>query len=231
MQALDQTPHDTEFMTTREVATLLGLAVRSVQLMVDRGDLQAWRTSGGHRRITRSSFERWRARGAGFKPGREPQALASSVSAPSPTGQIQEKPAKSVLLIEDSIHFQNLVKLLFASAFPDVALHVADDGIVGLSMAGQLQPDVLIVDILLPGIDGATLISTLRSHPQFDRNRLIVLTSLDETQLQTYAFALANVPVVYKPSMVRDLPPLLEALFKASVGSRAASPITGATSS
>lgn len=32
-------------------------------------------------------------------------------------------------------------------------LHVADDGIVGLATAGELQPDVLIVDILLPGID------------------------------------------------------------------------------
>jgi CheY-like chemotaxis protein len=33
---------------------------------------------------------------------------------------------------------------------------VADDGIAGLAMAGQLQPEVLIVDILLPGIDGGT---------------------------------------------------------------------------
>ena len=49
-------------------------------------------------------------------------------------------------------------------------------------MAGQLQPDVLIVDILLPGIDGATLITSLRSHPQFAHSRLIVITSLDEPQ-------------------------------------------------
>ena len=72
-----------------------------------------------------------------------------------------------VLLIEDSKHFQNLVSLLLKHSFPAVELHVADDGIAGLAMAGQLQPDVLIVDILLPGIDGATLITSLRSHPQF----------------------------------------------------------------
>ena len=35
-------PHSNEPYTTIEVASLLGLAVRSVQLMVDRGDLQAW---------------------------------------------------------------------------------------------------------------------------------------------------------------------------------------------
>ncbi|PJO39056.1 DNA-binding protein, partial [Delftia acidovorans] len=51
-----QIPH----YTTAEVAKLLGMAVRSVQLMVDRGDLEAWKTPGGHRRITRASVERWR---------------------------------------------------------------------------------------------------------------------------------------------------------------------------
>lgn len=48
-------------VTTIEAARLLGLAVRSVQLMVDRGDLQAWKTPGGHRRISRESLDRWRA--------------------------------------------------------------------------------------------------------------------------------------------------------------------------
>ena len=47
--------------TTIEVASLLGLAVQSVQLMVDRGELDAWKTPGGHRRISRASVERWLA--------------------------------------------------------------------------------------------------------------------------------------------------------------------------
>ena len=38
--------------TTLEVAKMLGMAVRSVQLMVDRNELEAWKTPGGHRRIS-----------------------------------------------------------------------------------------------------------------------------------------------------------------------------------
>jgi len=90
-----------------------------------------------------------------------------------------------------------------------VQLHIADDGIAGLAMAGQLRPQVLVVDILLPGIDGATLITSLRSHPQFAATRLVVVTSLDEAQREPYAFALAGVPVVHKSRLVLDLPPLL----------------------
>ena len=122
--------------TTLEVARWLGMAVRSVQLMVDRGELEAWKTPGGHRRISRASVDRWVATRA------EPVAPApQSPRAAAPGG---------VLLIEDSIHYQNLVRLLFRQHFADVDLHVAGEGIAGLAMAGQLQPQVLIVDILLP---------------------------------------------------------------------------------
>ncbi len=188
--------------STLEVARLLGMAVRSVQLMVDRGELDAWKTPGGHRRISRDSVQRWREsrQGAGAR-----SPLPVSARAGAAGGTVPRR----VLLIEDSTHYQNLVSLLLKQSFPGLELHVADDGIAGLAMVGQLKPQVLIVDILLPGIDGATLITSLRSHPQFSGCRLIVVTSLDEAQRAPYAFALEGVPVVHKPDLVTALPPLL----------------------
>jgi len=208
--------------STRDVARILGLAVRSVQLMVDRGELDAWKTPGGHRRIARASVERWlkqRQEQASALPAASAGAQGAVVAgelATASRGQsrsarkaaVRVQPQR-VLLIEDSVHFQGLVKLLMAHEFPQTELHVADDGIVGLAMAGELQPDVLIVDILLPGIDGATLIARLRSHPQFQRSRLIVVTSLDEEQRGPFAFALTGLPVVHKPRLVQELPALL----------------------
>lgn len=185
---------------------MLGMAVRSVQLMVDRGELSAWKTPGGHRRIARASVETWLARRSAT--GAQPLGPGAD-AAPSASMNAGSTPAR-VLLIEDSVHYQNLLALLMSQQFPQVELHTAADGIVGLAMYGQLQPRVLIVDILLPGIDGATLITSLRSQPQFAQSRLIVVTSLDEQQLAPYAFALAGVPVVHKPRLVTDLPPLLE---------------------
>ena len=51
-----QTPHDPvdPFLTTREAALLLGVTLRSAQNYVERGDLHAGRTPGGHRRIRTS---------------------------------------------------------------------------------------------------------------------------------------------------------------------------------
>jgi excisionase family DNA binding protein len=200
-------------MTTIAVARLLGLAVRSVQMMVDRGELEAWKTPGGHRRISRASVERWQrgersVSGAGTPatPAVRAPTSAEAVQAPQPgTGMGSAK----VMLIEDSMHFQNLIRLLLRQQFPDIELLTASDGIAGLAMVGQFQPDILLVDLLLPGIDGAALIASLRSQPLFRMMQVIVVTSLETADQTPYAFALQGLPVVHKPRLVPDLPPLL----------------------
>ena len=204
-------PPDSDDCTTVEVARRLGLAVRSVQLMVDRGELEAWKTPGGHRRIRRESVDRWVAeRQTGVsRPAPLGSPLAPGPATPAVAAGPAPRRAPRVLLIEDSRHFQTLVSLLLKSRFPQAELHLADDGIAGLAMAGKLEPEVLLVDILLPGIDGATLIMGLRSHPAFARSRLIVVTSLEGAALEPYAFALQGLPVVSKPRLAADLPPLL----------------------
>lgn len=183
---------------------MLGLAVRSVQLMVDRGELQAWKTAGGHRRISRESVERWRSN-TSHSPGNKPDRHLRVRK-----GDTQSQAhAVKVLYIEDSVHFQNMVALLLGQKFPQVELRIAGDGITGLAKVGQFQPDVLIVDILLPGIDGAALISSLRMHPQFAAIQVIVVTSLTPQQREPYALALHDLPVIYKPHLVTELPQAL----------------------
>ncbi len=204
----------TDDYSTLEVARLLGMAVRSVQMMVDRGELEAWKTPGGHRRISRPSVERWRE---------SRQQPRSADTRPAPLDELPRTAAAGapsvpvVLLIEDSVHYQNLISLLVRQRFPGVALQVADDGIAGLAMAGRLQPRVMIVDILLPGIDGATLITSLRSHPQFSGIQLIVVTSLDDAARAPYDFALAGLPVVHKTRLVAELPALLDTALRTAV--------------
>ena len=209
-------PNDT--LTTREVATQLGLAVRSVQLMVDRGDLKAWKTSGGHRRISRESVQQWLAKTSGTPATAAAPDHVAARSAGRRAGDSAAGPARrratdsrqpTVVLIEDSNHFQAIIRLLLQQTHPEVALHVASDAMVGLAMCGAVRPDVLIVDIMLPGIDGATLINSLRSQPHFERIQLMVVTSLDEEQRTPYAFALNHIPVVEKSNLTHELPLVL----------------------
>lgn len=206
---------------------MLGMAVRSVQLMVDKGLLQAWRTPGGHRRIDSRSVQRWLAKRDNQLDGRFTAAGALEARAASTTrprtmnAEAADEQRPRLLLIEDSSHFQSLVSLVVHKHLPQAELHIADDGIAGLALAGKLEPDLLLVDIVLPGIDGATLITSLRSHPQFSHSQLVVVTGLDDQGLAPYAFALGGVPVVRKLRLVEDLPPLLKQLAGVAAASRA----------
>lgn len=196
-------PVEGDEISTLEAARMLGLAVRSIQLMVDRGDLKAWKTPGGHRRISRQSVLDWRD-------GTQAAPAGTAVAAPAVHGTGPKTAVPKVLLIEDSIHFQNLVTLVVQQQFPQVDLRVASDAITGLVMVGEFRPDVLIVDILLPGMDGATLITSLRANPQSHDLKLIVITSLDAQQRQPYDFALQGIPVIHKPALVLELPRQLQ---------------------
>lgn len=108
--------------------------------MVDRGELQAWKTPGGHRRITRASVQQWLETASATLLRRPPCSPAGSHRQRTPTlqpGKDANAPAlrrPRVLLIEDSAHFQNLVRLLMAHNFPHVD-PAAEDGFVGLAMA------------------------------------------------------------------------------------------------
>ncbi len=194
-----------ESCSTRDVARVLGLAVRSVQLMVDRGELLAWKTPGGHRRIARASVQQWLAH---RQAGSAKRPLAAAIPA-APVGGGLLAAGLKVLLIEDSLHIQNLVRGLLSHHFPQIELHVADDAIVGLVMAGQLRPQVLLVDIVLPGVDGCTLVRRWGAHPPLAGSQVVVLTALDAEQRAAHAFALAGLPVVYKPQLAQQLPSVL----------------------
>lgn len=193
--------------STQEAAQRLRLAARSVQQMVDRGELEAWKTPGGHRRISVASVERWlEARGRGL-----PATMSAKPSPAADATPTSTAARPKVLVIDDSRHYQNLIALLVRQGIAEAELHLADDGIAGLALAGRLAPDVLIVDPALPSIDAAALLTGLRSHALFARSRVIVVTALDEPALAPWAFALEGLPVAHKSRLASELPPLLDA--------------------
>jgi CheY-like chemotaxis protein/anti-sigma regulatory factor (Ser/Thr protein kinase) len=69
--------------------------------------------------------------------------------------------ARRVLLVEDSADARRMLRLMLELDGHDV--HEAEDGVTGLAQALRLLPDVAIVDIGLPGLDGCELARQLRA--------------------------------------------------------------------
>jgi CheY-like chemotaxis protein len=84
----------------------------------------------------------------------------------------------SVLVIEDDPSSVELVRAYLAGSGYGVL--VARNGVDGLAAVRREQPDAVILDIQLPGLDGWDVLSTLKAQPETARIPVVVISVLDE---------------------------------------------------
>ncbi|MGD2027277.1 MAG: response regulator transcription factor [Anaerolineales bacterium] len=84
---------------------------------------------------------------------------------------------KKILLIDNDPDFLQLVKLIFKKAGAQVI--TAGDGLEGISKLYNHEPDLVILDVMMPGGDGFTVCERIR---QFSNTPLIMLTVLDNEE-------------------------------------------------
>lgn len=91
----------------------------------------------------------------------------------------------TVLVIEDSPVLQQLLRATLRPMGFD--LHFALDGEAGLDLARRHQPDVITLDIGLPGIDGWQVLTELRACPDTSWVSVLVLTAHAQTSVREAA--------------------------------------------
>ena len=148
-----KTTANDDVMTTRQAGEALGVAVRTVQLWVEAGVLSAWRTAGGHRRIARSAVERLLADRA-----RSLAASAGTSASAAPT----DTQAFSLLLVEDDAHLARLFTSVVSGWGLPIQVTVAGNGFEGLVRVGEIAPDMVVTDLVMPGMDGMAMLRALK---------------------------------------------------------------------
>lgn len=108
----------------------------------------------------------------------------------------------SVLLIDDQKIIYEAVKRMLQGD-PDIVLHYCSDPAKALDTANQVHPTVILQDLVMPDIDGLTLVRAFRADPQYANVPLIVLSTKEEPVVKAEAFALgANDYLVKLPDKV-----------------------------
>jgi CheY-like chemotaxis protein len=80
-----------------------------------------------------------------------------------------------VLLIEDTLEMQKVIQANLSVR--DFAVLVASNGENGLLLAGQSQPDLILLDVRLPGITGWKVLEKLKSDPALQSIPVIIMTA------------------------------------------------------
>ncbi len=124
------------------------------------------------------------ARSAGRHQGTEfvvrlPLALATQApgrAMPADAAGVQGR--RRVLIVDDNVDAARTLEALLRSLGHDVA--VAHDGAAALEAARERRPEVVLLDISMPGLDGLELARRLRAQPGFDRVRFAAVTGLGQ---------------------------------------------------
>lgn len=97
------------------------------------------------------------------------------------TNQNQEKqPSLKVLVVDDEENIQELIRL--GLRYEGFQVESAADGLEGISAAQRLNPDLVILDLMLPGIDGLEVCRRLRANPTTQDVPILMLTAKDEVR-------------------------------------------------
>lgn len=95
----------------------------------------------------------------------------------------------SVLLIDDEFLIGEAMRIKLASE-PDITFHYCKEPDKALEKAFSAQPTVIMLDLVMPGVNGLTMVKFFKSSEDFRDVPLIVLSAREEPELKKKAIAL-----------------------------------------
>ena len=178
-----------EYLSTRQSAKVLQVSLGTVQKMVELGELIAWKTRGGHRRILASSLEQ--------QLQRRKRAMRQKTTQNCVAMGIFRRTENSEELLQSIADWQLKVEM-----------EVAVDSLEGLMKAVSIAPDLIFLDALIPPVEQVHLIHYLSKNK--DTQRIPILVDEGFIKLHPGVVALADENNSNRPQLTESIKEELE---------------------
>lgn len=132
---------------TLDVARMLGVSAMTVVRWIDKGLIPAFKTPGNHRRILRDDLKHF-VRKMEFP---VPEELATD--------------RWKILAVDDEADVLDVLTRAFSSSDDLYEVYQAMDGVTALIEIGRVKPHVLLLDMVLPGLDGLEVCKRIKANP------------------------------------------------------------------
>lgn len=155
------------YYTTYQVARFLGVSLPTVVNWVNSGLLSAHRTPGGHRRIAHNDVIAF-ARENNYPISRELLDRGD------------RKPR--VLIVDDERDFSDMVRE-YLSLKKEVEVEVAESGFEAGFTVARFKPDLILMDIMMPGMDGFDVLKMLREDSDTRHVPVVACTAYRDDEM------------------------------------------------
>jgi excisionase family DNA binding protein len=178
----------TEFCGTSFAAKKLGLSVGTIQALVEKNELKAWKTDGGHRRISLQSIADYQKRFGQL------EGVAKDMHTPL-----------KVLVVDESSDTYGLIQDMRQSTGILIESVWMTSALKALINLKSIQPDILIADLSMPNVDGYELLRTVRASHLASDLALVGLTLGQPSNLNAQNALPSNTALVKRPVHVQWL--------------------------
>jgi DNA-binding response OmpR family regulator len=118
----------------------------------------------------------------------------------------------TVLLVEDESDVIDLLRYNLNKA--GFSVLIAEDGLVGLEMARKNRPEIIVLDLMLPGMDGYSVCRALKKDPDTELLPVLMLTARGEPSERVRGLEIGADDYVTKPFSPRELVLRIQALLR-----------------
>jgi CheY-like chemotaxis protein len=177
-----------QLLTPNQVAEALSVAPVTVRQWAQKGLLAAQVTAGGHRRFEMDVVVAF-ARARGMRLG----------------GLLLESSANRVLVVDDDQQFNAFLCELLRAEQPQLSIATAFDGFDAGRQVAQHAPSLVLLDIMMPGLDGIEVCRRLKEDPASEHIRIVAMTGHYSDSLAMRINAVGAHCLLQKPFSFNEL--------------------------
>jgi len=112
-------------------------------------------------------------------------------------------PDARILVVDDDPDSLEIVRTYLESRGYQVS--TAPDGRAALAMLEEARPDLVLLDVMMPGIDGWEVARTIKDHPEFSDTRVVMLTARSDFTDKQRGLRAGADDYIVKPMRLEDL--------------------------
>jgi len=152
-------------LSVGQVAEICRVSKKTVLNWIYDGALKAFTTYGGHYRVWPANIKKF----------------LDTAGMDIPFDYVDDR-TTHVLIIDDDRDYSQMLKSAINAELPNVEITVTDDGYEGLMLIGEIKPQLVILDIKMPKLDGFQVLELLKNRKTDHEMKVLVVSGYLDQQ-------------------------------------------------